>query len=113
MALMFYSFGVWAELLSRYLKIWHVYAFWMGFIFDISGTLTMHLLAEGSFNLKEPHTLTGQISLWLMFAHALWATHVAFRGTETIRKRFHNFSILVWLIWLVPYFGGMYMSMRT
>jgi len=25
---------------------------------------------------------------------------------------FHRYSLFVWLVWLVPYFGGMYIGMR-
>lgn len=75
-ALLFYSLGVWAERLARYLKPWHVVSFWIGFTFDVSGTWAMHLIAKGPFNLSEPHTLTGQIALWLMLLHAIWATYV-------------------------------------
>ena len=46
LALVFYSLGVWAERISRYLKLWHVFAFWTGFIFDMSGTWAMHLIAK-------------------------------------------------------------------
>jgi len=111
-ALIFYSLGVWAERVAHYLKRWHVAAFWTGFAFDVSGTLAMHRLAEGPFNILEPHTLTGQIALWLMFAHAIWATHTAFKGSEEARTKFHRFSFIVWLIWLIPYFGGMFIAMN-
>jgi uncharacterized repeat protein (TIGR03987 family) len=111
MALLFYSLGVWAERLARYLKPWHVLAFWTGFLFDISGTWVMHLMAQGPFNPLEIHTLTGQIALWLMLIHAAWATYVLRRGDEKILTTFHRYSIFVWLVWLIPYFGGMYVSM--
>jgi len=111
LALIFYSLGVWAERLVHYLKAWHVFAFWIGFSFDISGTLSMTNLSKGSFNLMEIHTLTGQIALWLMLIHAIWATIVVLKGSEKARAGFHNYSILVWLIWLIPYFGGMFMGM--
>ncbi len=111
LALLFYSVGVWAERLARFLKPWHVAAFWTGFLFDISGTWVMHDLAEGPFDLRETHTITGQIALWLMLAHAIWATVVARRGSDYARARFHRYSLIVWLIWLVPYFGGMYLGM--
>jgi uncharacterized repeat protein (TIGR03987 family) len=111
LALVFYSLGVWAERIARYLKPWHVVAFWTGFVFDVSGTYAMHLLAEGRFDLLDFHTLTGQIALWLMLIHAIWATYVARKGSEKARKGFHRYSIVVWLIWLVPYFGGMYLGM--
>jgi uncharacterized repeat protein (TIGR03987 family) len=112
LALVFYSLGVWSERLARYLKPWHVAAFWTGFSFDVSGTWMMHRMAQGPFDLTAPHTLTGQIALLLMFAHALWATYVSVKGSENTRSGFHRFSMIVWLIWLVPYFGGMYMGMH-
>ncbi len=111
LALLFYSMGVWAERLARYLKAWHVFAFWTGFTFDVSGTLAMTKLAEGPFNPVALHTLTGQIALWLMLAHAIWATYVVRKGSEKARSSFHRYSLIVWLIWLIPYFGGMFMGM--
>jgi uncharacterized repeat protein (TIGR03987 family) len=112
LALLFYSLGVWAERLARYLKPWHVVAFWAGFVFDVAGTWAMHLMADGPFDLREPHTLTGQIALWLMLAHAVWATWAARNGSPAIRARFHRYSLFVWCVWLVPYIGGMYLGMR-
>jgi uncharacterized repeat protein (TIGR03987 family) len=111
LALLFYSLGVWAERFAHYLEPWHVAAFWTGFAFDVSGTWAMHRIAEGPFDLLDLHTLTGQIALWLMLVHAIWATWVARRGTEEARIGFHRYSLVVWLIWLVPYFGGMYLGM--
>ncbi|MDP2366465.1 MAG: HsmA family protein [Ignavibacteria bacterium] len=112
LALMFYSLGVWSERIARYLKLWHVVAFWIGFSFDISGTWAMHIMAKGPFDLMEPHTLTGQIAIWLMLLHAIWATWVIIKGSEEVRAGFHRLSIIVWMIWLIPYFGGMYLGMR-
>jgi uncharacterized repeat protein (TIGR03987 family) len=112
LALIFYSVGVWSERLARYLKPWHVTAFWTGFLFDVSGTLAMHRLAKGPFDLRAPHTLAGQIALWLMLAHALWATWVVRQGSEAARTDFHRYSLIVWLVWLIPYFGGMVIGMR-
>jgi uncharacterized repeat protein (TIGR03987 family) len=112
LALVFYSVGVWSERIARYLKTWHVTAFWIGFFFDACGTLAMHRMAEGPFDLRQPHTLTGQIALWLMLVHAMWATVVARKGSEEVRIGFHRYSLLVWLIWLIPYSGGMYLGMH-
>lgn len=110
-ALLFYSLGVWTERIARYLKPWHLAAFWTGFAFDVGGTYAMHLMARGPFDILEPHTLTGQIAIWLMLAHAIWATWVVRSGSVELRTRFHRYSVLVWLFWLVPYFGGMYLGM--
>jgi uncharacterized repeat protein (TIGR03987 family) len=112
LALVFYTLGVWAERIARYLKRWHVAAFWTGFAFDVAGTLAMHQLAEDPFDLREFHTLTGQIALWLMLAHAIWATRVSRIGTDEARSGFHRYSLFVWIVWLIPYFGGMYVAMR-
>ena len=112
LALIFYSLGVWAERLARYLKPWHVVSFWIGFMFDVSGTWAMHLIAKGPFDLSKPHTLTGQIAIWLMFLHAIWATYVVRKGSEKMLSRFHRFSIFVWLIWLIPYIGGIFLGMN-
>jgi uncharacterized repeat protein (TIGR03987 family) len=111
LALIFYSIGVWSERFSRYLKGWHVAAFWTGFMFDISGTWAMGRLSDHPFNLLDIHTLTGQVALWLMLIHAIWSTYVVRKGSEYSRKRFHRYSIIVWMIWLIPYFGGMIMGM--
>ncbi len=110
LALIFYSVGVWAEHLARYLKSWHVAAFWTGFFFDVSGTTAMELIHPG-FDWASPHTITGQIALWLMLAHAIWATRVVRRGTEVTRRRFHRLSLFVWGVWLVPYISGMFLGM--
>ncbi|MCK4988909.1 MAG: TIGR03987 family protein [Bacteroidales bacterium] len=111
LALVFYSTGIWAERIARILKPWHVVTFWIGFSFDVAGTLAMHKMAEGKFDILDPHTFTGQIALWLMLGHAIWATVVIRKHMESMLTKFHRFSIVVWLIWLIPYFGGMYLAM--
>ena len=111
LALVFFSIGVWSERIARYLKPWHVVTFWIGFGFDLAGTVHMHRIAEGPIDPLESHTLTGQIALWLMLAHAIWATKVSRSGTEEQRRNFHRYSLVVWLIWLVPYLGGWYLGM--
>jgi len=110
LALVCYTIGVWAERLQRYLKPWHLVFFWLGLLFDASGTYAMDLIEPG-VDWFSFHTITGQIALWLMFAHAVWATIVVRRGTEEARSGFHRFSLVVWLVWLVPYFGGMIVGM--
>jgi uncharacterized repeat protein (TIGR03987 family) len=112
LALVFYSLGVWAERISRYLKKWHIGAFWTGFLFDIAGTWGMHLIARGPFNLLDAHTLSGQVALWLMLCHAVWATYVAHRGSERAKAGFHRYSMFVWCAWLVPYVSGVIMGMH-
>jgi uncharacterized repeat protein (TIGR03987 family) len=112
LALVFYSIGVWAEPNARWLGPWHVVAFWTGFLFDVSGTLAMHKIAKGPFDLREPRTFMGQLALWLMLVHAIWATRVARRGDDAARRGFHRYSLAVWHVWSIPYFSGMILGMR-
>lgn len=111
LALLFYSVGIWSERLARYLKPWHLAAFWLGFLFDMSGTYAMHLMSKNAFDFTNVHTLTGQIAIWLMFAHAVWASWVIIKGSENLKVGFHKYSLFVWMVWLVPYFGGMIVGM--
>lgn len=110
LALIFYSVGVWAERMARYLKPWHVAMFWTGLFFDVAGTWAMELIRPG-FDWMSSHTITGQIALWLMFAHAIWATVTIRRADEAALAKFHRYSLVVWVIWLVPYLGGAVLGM--
>jgi len=57
------------------------------------------------------HGLTGLIAILLMLIHAVWATIVLIRKNEQAIMNFHKFSLVVWIIWLVPYFSGFFLSM--
>lgn len=111
LALIFYSIGIWAERIIKYLKMWHVVFFWVGFIFDVLGTYAMHLLSSNPFDITEPHTFTGQIAIWLMLVHAVWASYTVLKGSNNARIAFHKYSIAVWSVWLIPYIGGMFLGM--
>jgi uncharacterized repeat protein (TIGR03987 family) len=104
LALSCYSIGVWSEKLTGRLKPWHVVFFWIGLIFDTTGTTIMAEMAGGmQFNL---HGVTGSLAIILMFSHAIWATVVLWLKQEKAIRSFHNFSLAVWGIWLIPFVGG-------
>lgn len=44
-------------------------------------------------------------SIILMLIHFVWAMIVLLRKDEKAIQSFHKFSVIVWLIWLIPYFG--------
>jgi uncharacterized repeat protein (TIGR03987 family) len=46
-----------------------------------------------------------------MFIHAVWAGVVLIRKNENAIQNFHKFSVLVWAIWLIPYFSPMFFSL--
>ncbi|WAL40136.1 HsmA family protein [Brevibacterium sp. BRM-1] len=119
-ALVFYTFGVWAERLQGTLRPWHVVAFGLGLACDATGTEFMRRIAcsgGASFSsgtgevLGAVMAITGALALLLMAVHFVWALVVVIRGTDRAKTVFHRFSILVWAIWLVPYFTGMASSM--
>lgn len=115
LALVFYTIGVWAERKSNTLKVWHVVTFWLGLVFDTTGTLTMGQIAKAGTDIGATqgmiHGITGALAIILMIFHAVWATWVLYKNDETKKKTFHKFSITVWAIWLVPYVIGMAIGM--
>jgi hypothetical protein len=46
-----------------------------------------------------------------MIIHAIWATVVLMCKNEQAILAFHWFSVVAWLIWLVPGFTGFFISM--
>jgi uncharacterized repeat protein (TIGR03987 family) len=50
--------------------------------------------------------ITGAAALLLMVLHLVWAVIVLLRNREAEKSSFHKFSLIVWVIWLVPYFTG-------
>lgn len=110
-ALLFYSIGVWAEKVQRTLKPWHVAMFFLGLVCDGSGTWMMSQVAAANPDatrgpLMSIMAITGALALILMAAHAVWALVVLVRNREKEKRTFHVFSLVVWAIWLVPYFTG-------
>ncbi|WP_047865086.1 HsmA family protein [Rubrobacter aplysinae] len=103
-ALILYTIGVWSERLGGRLRGWHLIFFYGGLIFDAIGTNRMSEIAGGF----EPslHGFTGLVALILMFVHAVWATVTLWRGHESTLEGFHRFSVIVWVIWLIPYTLG-------
>jgi len=121
-ALIFYSIGVWSERIQGRLKPWHLAFFVLGLICDTWGTGMMLDFAGGMT--IDIHGITGVIAILLMFIHAVWAAIVLKRKNENAiqnfhlkRKNenaiqnFHKFSVLVWVIWLIPYFSPMFFNL--
>lgn len=110
-ALLFYTIGVWAERIQGRLKWWHFGFFVLGLICDTVGTGMMFEFASGMT--FDVHGITGVIAIMLMLIHAVWALIVLLRKDENAIVNFHKFSIVVWLIWLIPYFSPMFFGMAA
>jgi uncharacterized repeat protein (TIGR03987 family) len=104
-ALACYSVGVWSEKFSGRLKTWHTAFFWIGFIFDTTGTTLMGEMA-GKMEF-DFHGITGALAIFFMLSHAIWATVVLLQKREQAIQNFHKISIFVWGLWLVPFVTGM------
>lgn len=116
MALVFYTIGVFSERRSKSLSKNHVFIFWIGLVCDTLGTMTMSKIArEGLTQISATsqmiHGITGLLAILLMLFHALWATWVLYKNDEAKKAAFHKFSIVVWVIWLIPYVIGAMIGM--
>lgn len=108
-ALIFYSIGVWSERISGRLKPWHLLFFVLGLICDTWGTgMMLEYVGGMAFDV---HGITGLIAIVLMFIHAIWALVVLLKTDESAITNFHKFSVVVWFIWLIPYFSPMFLAM--
>jgi len=108
-ALLFYSIGVWSERIAGKLKKWHLIFFVLGLVCDTWGTGLMFKFVGGmTFDI---HGITGLIAIILMLIHALWAFIVLVKNDEKAIYNFHKFSLVVWLIWLIPYFSPMFIGL--
>ena len=110
-ALVFYSVGVWGEKIIGRLKWWHFIFFVLGLICDTWGTTLMFEMVGGM--MFDVHGITGVIAIVLMFIHAFWALIVLIRKDAHAIENFHKFSVVVWLIWLIPYFSPMFLGMAA
>ena len=61
----------------------------------------------------DVHGITGLIAILLMLIHALWAFVVLLKKDEKAITNFHKFSVVVWLVWLIPYFSPMFFGMAV
>jgi len=105
-ACILYSVGVWSEKLQGRLKLWHLLVFWSGLIFDTIGTGAMTIMAGSIFQFNF-HGMTGMAAIVLMLFHSIWASIVVYKKDEIRLLHFHKFSLVVWIIWLIPMITGM------
>lgn len=105
LALIFYTIGVWSEKKQGELKKWNLLFFYLGLVFDTLGTTLMSKIVNEGFKINF-HGVTGLLAIILMLLHALWATIVLIKNDEKAKANFHKFSIIAWIIWLIPFISG-------
>lgn len=110
-ALVFYTVGVWGERIIGRLRWWNLVFFVLGLTCDTLGTGMMFAYVGGmSFDV---HGISGVIAIGLMVLHAGWALVVLLRRDEAAIRTFHRFSVVVWVVWLIPYLSPMFVAIAT
>jgi len=103
LALILYSTAIWSERLSKQLKSWHIFVFFLGVVADALGVWITYKLI-GAIVLT-PHAILGFTALTLMSLHFLWVLFV-FKKNQYRTQHFHQFGLLVWSIWVLSYLSG-------
>jgi uncharacterized repeat protein (TIGR03987 family) len=96
--------------LNRCPNLLYLVFFWIGFVFNTTGTGIMFNVAGGMQN--DIHGWTGMFAIILMLIHAIWASIVLLCKDEKVIVSFHKFNMGVWLIWLIPYLTGFFLPRR-
>jgi uncharacterized repeat protein (TIGR03987 family) len=99
-----YTVAVFAERRAGVLKPWHLALFWIGLVFDTTGTTLMSNIAGGWR--WDVHGVVGAAAIVLMLIHSVWATIALTLKQEKVLHQFHKFSIFVWLLWMVALVSG-------
>jgi len=108
-ALLVYSIATWAGVLSGSLKKWHLILFWIGFVADVSGTVTIGSVYGGF--VMNTHSYLGAIALIVVLAQNIAATKILLDKNEKWITRFpKKVSLPVWVIWMVSYIAGLILS---
>lgn len=103
-ALVFYTWGVWAEYRVKRLQPFHAKLFFAGVSVDTLATVLTYI-AIGGLTLT-PHSIMGFISLSLMIIHLVWAVFVLKGNDEHKLTGFHKLSLFVWSVWMLSYLSG-------
>ena len=99
-----YTIAVFSERAQATLKPWHLALFWVGLVFDTTGTTLMSGIAGGWR--PDVHGITGAIAIALMLIHAGWATTALMLKQERVLHSFHKFSVHVWALWMAAFVSG-------
>jgi len=99
-----YTVAVFGERAAHVLRPWHLGLFWLGLVFDTTGTTLMAQIAGGWK--WDVHGVVGLTAVALMLVHSAWATVVLVLKKERALRDFHRFSIHVWALWMAALVSG-------
>jgi len=107
LALITYTVVVWNEFKTKSIRLWQVITFSIGFIFDCLGTFIMYKIG-GSKISYGIHDILGFVAIFLMLLNLIGSAFILNKKTV---KNFYNFSIFVWIVWVISYITGMIVNM--
>ena len=99
-----YTIAVFGERAARILKPWHLGLFWLGLVFDTTGTTLMSQISGGWK--WDVHGVVGPVAVALMLAHSVWASDALFLKQEAVLRSFRKFSVHVWALWMAAFISG-------
>lgn len=103
--LIFYSLGVLGQNRDKCIKPMHVIYFWLSVVAAVTGIVYLNgHFGEGTISWYM--LMAGVGVIWLI-GHTIWATAILILRSDQAFYRFQEFSVLIWLVWLVPYFTGL------
>ena len=103
-ALLLYSFVIWAHKFLKELYPWMVWLFGFGLAADVSGTVLLCVAAAARWTFT-PHTTSGLVSLLIMTIHFAWAL-LAVKVGGKFEAYFNRFSVPAWCLWLFAFITG-------
>ena len=102
-----YTVAVFGERAAGTLTPWHLVLFWLGLLFDTTGTTLMTNIAGGWRG--DLHAYVGLAAVVLMLIHSVWASIALGLKKDKVLSGFHRFSIHVWALWMAALISGFVM----
>lgn len=107
LALLAYSLATWTIFRSTVKSRKQMIYYWLGFLFDLSGTIGMAIIAGGVH--LTAHGIYGYSALTVMLVICLWLTRLPVDGNFGLFKKV---SLIAWLFWLGSFISGMMQGMN-
>lgn len=110
LALVFYSIGVIGEARRKNLLWRDVIWFGFGLVADFIGTMTMRQISQSGEGVLAPWantlmTISGTAAIILMLVHIVFAVVVMLKFPN-YREKFHKWSVVIYIFWLISYISG-------
>lgn len=117
LSLVFYTLGVIGERKSKSINKVNIILFWLGFICISIGIYFISGIVQSSIESTDIATsmlqsLVSMISVFIMLFHCVWGSWALIRNNESQQKIFHKYSLIIWIVWLVPYLISIMLAIR-